>query len=146
MPIINGKYVCKISEIYDTKEGINALKEEIRKAKNIRLQNIPENLMNELLPLLKGKKIRMILPPGSKPSEKLLEFSEVGIASPKADIYNVYKGKKIYPAGIFLPKIFFNVISINGDVFQISSMEYQKCIKCMNQTFEFAWRRSKKAK
>jgi len=31
MSIVEGKYVCKISEIYDLKKGIDALNEEIRK-------------------------------------------------------------------------------------------------------------------
>jgi len=146
VPVVGGRYVCKISEIYDPEEGIEALKEEIRKAKNVRLQNIPDSLMEELIPLLKGKKVRTILPPNAKPSKELLELGEVAIASPKADIYHVYKGKKVYSGGIYLPKIFFSVIPTNGEIAQVSTLEYPKCVKCMNQTFEFGWRRSKKAK
>ena len=40
MPIVDGKYVCKISEIYEPKDGVAALKKEIGKAKKIKLQNI----------------------------------------------------------------------------------------------------------
>ena len=145
MPIVEGRYVCKISETYEPREGIDALKEEIRSAKNVRLQNIPDSLMKELMPLLKGKKVRIILPPETKPSKELLELGEVAIASSKADIYHVYKGKKVYPGGVYLPKIFFDVIPMEGEIVQVSTLEYPKCVKCMNQTFEFVWKRSKKA-
>ena len=146
MPIVEGKYVCKISEVYDPKDGMEALKKELEKAKKIQLQNIPDNLMKEWMPLLKGKKVRIILPPETKPSKELLELGEVALASPKADIYHVYKGRKVYVGGIYLPKIFFNVVPLDGEIVQVSTLEYPKCVKCMNETFELGWRRSKKAK
>ena len=146
MPIVEGKYVCKISEVYDPKQGIEALKEEVKKVRNVRLQNIPDSLMKELTPLLKGKRVRMILPPEAKPSKELLELGQVATASSKADIYQVYRGKKVYAGGIYLPKVFFSVTPLDGEIVQVSTLEHSKCVKCMNQTFEFGWKRSKKAK
>ena len=146
MPIVEGKYVCKISEVYDPKEGIEALKEEVKKVRNVRLQNIPDSVMKELMPLLKGKKVRIILPPEAKPSEELLEIGKVAVGSPKADIYHVYKGKKVHVGGIYLPKIFSSITPADGEIVQMSTLEHAKCVKCMNQTFEFGWKRSKKAK
>ncbi|MFQ5761566.1 MAG: hypothetical protein ACE5PO_00895 [Candidatus Bathyarchaeia archaeon] len=146
MPIVDGKYVCKISEVYEPKEGVESLKKEIEKAKKVQLQNIPDNLMKELMPLLKGKKTRIILPPGKKPNRELMDLGEVAVASPKADIYHVYKGRKVYVGGVYLPKMFFNVVPTDGDIAQVSTLEYPKCVNCMNEAFEFGWKRSKKAK
>jgi len=146
MPIVKGKYVCKISEVYDKKEGLKALKKEIRKSKRVQLQNMPRDLLEELKPLLKNKKVRIILPPGMKPSKEILQIGEVAVASPKADIYHVYKGRKVYAGGVYLPKIFFSVVPVGGKIGQVSTLEYSKCVKCMNKTFEFGWKRSKKVK
>lgn len=140
------KYVCKISEVYDTKEGLKALKKEIRKSKKVQLQNMPRGLLKELKPLLKNKKVRIILPPSTKPSKDLLEIGEVAVTSPKADIYHVYEGRKVYVGGVYLPKIFFSVVPVGGKIVQVSTLEYSKCVKCMNKTFEFGWKRSKKVK
>lgn len=144
LPIVEGKYVCKISEIYDVGEGLEALKNEVKAAKKIQLTGLPDNLLADLLPLLKGKKVRAILPPGAKPSEEFLAVAEVAFASPKADIYHVYKGRKVYPGGVHLPKKAFEIVFLNGEVAQVSSLEYPKCVKCLGGTFNFAWRRSKK--
>lgn len=146
MPIVEGKYVCKISEIYDPRQGIEALKEEVKKVRNVRLQNIPDDLMKDLMPLLKGKKVRIILPPEAKSSKELQEIGQVAIAGSKADIYHVYKGKKVHVGGIYLPKIFFSITPVDGEIVQVSTLEHSKCVKCMNQTFEFGWKRSKKVK
>ncbi len=58
----------------------------------------------------------------------------------------MYKGRKVYPGGIYLPKIFFSVTPVEGEIAQVSTLEYPKCVRCMNRTFEFGWKRSKKAK
>ncbi len=146
MPIVGGKYVCKISEVYGRDEGLKAIKKEIGRSRRVNLQNIPPGLFKELEPLLKDKVVKIIVPAGAEPGKELMAIGEVGIASPKADIYHVFKGRKVYVGGVYLPRNFFSLVPVGGEVVQVSTLEYPKCVKCMNQAFEFGWRRSKKVK
>ena len=143
LPIVNGKYECKLSTKFgDIKEGIEEIKVGIKKSRRIRISSIPMSLLDELKPLLTEKDVRIILPLGEKKPKDLEKLGEVAIT--KAKIYVEYNGKETNTGSVYLPGIIYNIVWRDSKILEISTMEYSKCVKCLRDTFEMAWRYSEK--
>lgn len=145
MPIVDGQYQAKISTVFATvKDGVTQLKDKIAKSRRIRISNISVRLLEELLPLLKGKDVKIILPNNEKPTEKLNEVGDFAVQ--KAKIYSDFKGVEANEGSIYFSDVMFCVTWAKDKVLQISTMEYDKCVKCMKGTFDMAWRYADKQK
>jgi len=143
LPIVDGRYEAKLSTTFDSiEEGIDEIKKKIQKSRRIRISNIPLSLLEELKPLLKDKDLKIILPMGEKPTEELKQLGET--ATTKARIYVDFKGKEANSGSVNFSDKVFNVVWLNGDILNISTMEYGKCVKCLLDTFEGGWRYSQK--
>jgi len=143
MPIVEGRYEAKISTTFTTvDEGIEEIKRKIQKSRRMRINNIPMKLLDELRPLLKDKDLKIILPFGEKPTEELKRLGE--IATTKARIYVDYKGTESNTGSVIFSTVIFNVVWLGDKIFEVSAMEYSKCVKCLMETFEVGWRYSKK--
>lgn len=143
MPIVEGRYEAKLSTKFgNIKEGIEEIKSGIKKSRKIRISGIPMNLLDELKPLLAGKDLKIILPLGERKPEDLEELGEV--ATTKAKVYVEYDKKEANTGSIYLPSIVFNIVWRDGKILEIATMEYSKCVKCLKDTFETAWRYSEK--
>ncbi len=143
MPIVDGRYEAKISTTFATvDEGIEQIKEMIQRSRRVRINNVPVKLLNELKPLLKEKDLKIILPLGEKPTEELKNLGEV--ATTKSRIYVDFKGKEANTGSLVFSTVIFNVTWLGDEIFEVSTMEYSKCVKCLRETFETAWRYSKK--
>ena len=140
---MEGRYEAKISTKFGkVEEGIEEIKARIKKSRRIQINSIPMSLLNELKPLLVGKDLKIILPLGERKSKDLEELGEVAVT--KARIYVEYNKKEANTGSIYLPDVVFNVIWLDGKILEISAMEYSKCVKCLRDTFEMAWRYSEK--
>jgi len=140
---VEGRYEAKISTKFGkVEEGIEEIKARIKKSRRIQINSIPMSLLNELKPLLVGKDLKIILPLGERKSKDLEELGEVAVT--KARIYVEYNKKEANTGSIYLPDVVFNVIWLDGKILEISAMEYSKCVKCLRDTFEMAWRYSEK--
>jgi len=143
LPIVEGRYECKLSTRFgNAKEGIDAIKAGIKKSRKVRINSIPMVLLDELKPLLVEKDVKIILPLGEKKPKDLENLGEV--ATTKAKIYVEYNGKEAKTGSVYLPGIVYNVVWLDGKILEVSTMEYSKCIKCLRDTFDTAWRYSKK--
>ncbi len=143
MPIVDGRYEAKISTTFATvDEGIEQIKEMIQRSRRVRINNVPVKLLNDLKPLLKDKDLKIILPLGEKPTEELKNLGEV--ATTKSRIYVDFKGKEANTGSFVFSTVIFNVTWLGDEIFEVSTMEYSKCVKCLRETFETAWRYSKK--
>ena len=143
MPIVKGRYECKISTRFgNVEEGIEKIKAGIKKSRRIRINSIPMSLLNELTPLLAEKDVKIILPLGEKKQKDLEKLGEVAIT--KAKIYVEYNGKEANTGSVYLPGIIYSIVWRDGKILEISTMEYSKCVKCLRDTFDMAWRYSKK--
>ncbi len=143
MPIVNGRYEAKLSTTFDSvEEGIDEIKKKIQKSRRIRISNIPLSLLEELKPLLKDKDLKIILPMVEKPTEELKQLGET--ATTKARIYVDFKGKEANSGSVNFSDKVFNIVWLNEDILNISTMEYSKCVKCLLDTFEGGWRYSQK--
>jgi len=145
MPIVEGRYEAKISTTFSTvEEGIEEIKNKLRRSRKVRINNIPMRLLDELKPLLVDKDLKIILPLGEKPNEELKRLGEV--ATTKSRIYVDFKGNEANTGSIWFSTILFNVIWLKDEILEISTVEYSSCVKCMGKTFETAWRYSQKWK
>lgn len=60
MPIVDGQYQEQISTVFKTnKEAIEQIKGKIAKSRRVRISSIPMSLLEELLPLLQGKDVKL---------------------------------------------------------------------------------------
>lgn len=145
MPIVDGQYQAKISTVFaTTEEGIKRLKDKIANSRKVRISNVPIGLIGELLPLLEGKDVKLILPNGEKPTAQMKQVGDVAIQ--KAKIYSDFKGIEANEGSIYFSDVMFSVTWAKDKVLQISTMEYDKCVKCMKGTFDMAWRYADKQK
>jgi len=145
MPIVDGQYQAKISTVFvSVKEGIKQLKDKISTSRKVRISNIPMGLLDKLLPALKGKDVKIILSNRAKPTEKVREVSDVAIQ--KAKIYSDFKGVEANEGSVYFSDVMFCVTWSKDKILQISTMEYDKCVKCMKGTFEMRWRYAEKVK
>jgi len=143
MPIVEGRYESKISTTFSTvEEGIEEIRKKIQKSRRIRINNIPMKLLDEIKPLLAGKDLKIILPIGEKPTEELRKLGE--IATTKARIYVDFKGKEANTGSVGFSDMIFNIIWLGNEIFDVSTMEYSTCVKCLLKTFEMGWRFSQK--
>ena len=142
MPVVDGKYEVKLSTVYEVDEGITEIKKMIGKSRVIRISSIPMTLLDELKPLLTNKDLKIILPLGEKPTEDLKQLGEV--ATTKARIYIDYKGKEAKTGSITFSTVIFNMVWLDNEILDISTMEYSTCVKCLRKTFDGAWRYSQK--
>jgi hypothetical protein len=143
LPIVDGKYEAKISTTYATiEEGIGEIKRMIDKSRRIRISGIPMQLLGELKPHLRDKDLMIILPLGEKPTDELRALSPV--ATTKARIYVDYMGEEANTGSVSFPSRIFNIIWLGDRILSVSAMEYGKCIKCLQGSFEGSWRYAQK--
>ncbi len=145
MPIVDGQYQAKISTVFATaKEGVEQLKSKIAKSRKVRIGNVPVGLIEKLLPWLQGKDVKIILPRNAKPTAQLREVGDVAVQ--KAKIYSDFKRVEANEGSIYFSDVMFCVTWSKDKILQISTMEYDKCVKCMKGTFDMAWRYADKQK
>ena len=145
MPIVDGQYQAKISTVFaSVNEGVKQLKDKIAASRKVRISNIPVGLIDKLLPALKGKDVKIILPNRVKPTEKMKEIGDVAIQ--KAKIYSDFKGVEADEGSVYFSDVMFCVTWAKNKILQIATMEYDKCVKCMKGTFEMSWRYAQKVK
>ncbi len=145
MPIVDGKYEAKVSTTYATPaKGIAELKKKIAASKRVRISNVPTGLVEEFLPLLKGKDVKFILPKDSKVTDELKALGEIAIQ--KAKLYKDYKGVEANVGSIYFADTIFSVAWTKKEILSIDAMHYSKCVKCMKKFFDVGWHYSEKIK
>jgi len=143
MPIVDGRYEAKISTTFrSVKDAIEEIRNKIEKSRRVRISNIPMSLLEKLLPLLKGKDVKIILPMKAKASDELRKVGEVAVQ--KAKIYKDYKGVEANAGSIYFSDRIFGVVWVKDRILEIDAMDYDKCVKCMKNMFDVGWRYSEK--
>ena len=143
MPIVDGQYEAKISTTFRSPEdAIEEITKKIERSRRVRISNIPMALLEKLLPLLKGKDVKIILPIKEKPTDELRQIGEVAVQ--KAKIYKDYKGTEANAGSIYFSDRIFGVVWVKDKILEIDAMDYDKCVKCMKNMFDVGWRYSEK--
>ena len=143
MPIVDGQYEAKISTTFRSPEdAIEEITNKIERSRRVRISNIPMELLEKLLPLLKGKDVKIILPIKEKPTDELRQIGEVAVQ--KAKIYKDYKGVEANAGSIYFSDRIFGVVWVKDRILEIDAMDYDKCVKCMKNMFGVGWRYSEK--
>ena len=141
MPIVDGQYQAKISTVF---ASVEQLTKKVEKSRKVRISNVPMKLLKDLMPALKGKDAKIILPNGEKPTAQLKDVCDIALQ--KAKIYSDFKGIEANEGSIYFSDVMFCVTWAKDKILQISTMEYDKCVKCMKGTFEMSWRYAQKMK
>jgi hypothetical protein len=142
MPIVDGRYEAKIGTTYKIERGIEELKRRIGKSRVVRINNIPMSLLEELMPLLEGKDLKIILPMGAEKTDELLELCDIAVT--KSRIYRQYDEEEANVGSVSFSDVIFNISWKDNRIIEISSVEYPKCVKCMRRTFDTAWKYAQK--
>jgi len=143
MPIVDGQYEAKISTTFrSVEDAIEEITNKIERSRRVRISNIPMGLLEKLLPLLKGKDVKIILPIKEKPTDELRQIGEVAVQ--KAKIYKDYKGVEANAGSIYFSDRIFGVVWVKDRILEIDAMDYDKCVKCMKNMFDVGWRYSEK--
>ena len=143
MPIIDGRYEAKISTTFRSlEEALAKIEEKLKTARTIQISNVPMSVLQPLLPLLKGREVKIILPAGENPTDELKQLGPVAVQ--KARIYKDYKGTELNLGSIYFSDRVFSIAWLEDKVIEIDSMDYGKCVKCLRGTFDSAWKYSRK--
>ncbi len=144
MPVVKGRYEIKISETYSSpKEGLAEIRKRLEKARKVRINSIPMKMLYDLKPDLESvPDLKIILPRGKRSNKELRELGDV--ATTKAKVYKVHKGKEINAGYIGFTDVMFYIDWNDKRVLNIRALYYGKCVKCMNDGFEGAWRYARK--
>lgn len=143
MPIVDGKYEARLKTYYASPgDGVDAIKKKLRRSRRVRISNIPRTLLEDLAPSLEGKDLKVILPEGERPDERLASLGE--FATTTSRIYADYMGKEANSGAVDFSDRSFNVVWSGDAIICIDSMDYVKCARCLLDTFDMAWRYSRK--
>jgi hypothetical protein len=143
MAIVDGKYEAKVSTTYATaKDGVEEIKKRIKSSRRVRISNAPMYFVKELLPLLKGKDVKIILPADGGVTNELKSVGELAIQ--KARIYKDHKGTEANIGSIYFADAIFSVAWADGKILSVDAMHYDKCVKCMKKFFDVGWHYAEK--
>jgi hypothetical protein len=141
MPTEDDQYHAKIPMVFaSVDEGIKQLKNRIAASSTVQISNIPVGLLDELLPILKGKDVKIILPYGANPTAEMQEIGDVAIQ--KARMYYDFGGVEADEGSIYFSDVIFCVTWVEDEILQISTLGYNENIKW----FEMIWRYAEKVK
>ena len=142
-PIVNGAYEARLSTRFPSvEEGLDALRDKIRRARKIRISNVPGFLVEELAPLLDNKDLMLILPRGEEPSDRLTGLGDIAVS--KSRIFVDLGGREVESGTFSFSDRTFSVLWTGDEIVEVATMDYSKCAKCMLETFDMGWRYSRK--
>lgn len=105
------------------------IKSKIRCSRKVIINNIPLSLLEELLPLLKGKKVSAALKENG--SGKSIQDNVENICFYKSDIKASYKNQKMNFGNIVLPSVIFDITWDKKEGIQdITTYKDHHCLKC----------------
>ena len=143
MPSLEGVYEIKMSTTFASiDEAIRELRDKISKSKTVWINSIPLSLLAKIAPFLKNKDVRIILPLGEKPTDELKLLGDVSVT--KFRVYKDYKGIDANMGEIYFADKVYNVAYTKDRILEIDTIEYERCIKCMRDMFESAWKSARK--
>lgn len=100
-------------------------------------------MLRKLMPYLKSKDVKIILPLGEVPTEDVKALSSVGVT--KARICVDYMGSEANSGSISFPDRFFSIVWRDDKILSVSAMEMARYAKCMMDALEGAWHYSAKS-
>lgn len=140
MPVVNGVHQNKMTTVFEVPQGLDAIKETVSKARKVRISTVPPKLLFELLPFLKDKEdTKVLLSPGEKITDEMKQLGDVGVS--KSKLYADYKGEEVLMGSITSPAVSFTILWKEDRIFEISAMNYERCVRCLGEYFDdMSWR------
>jgi hypothetical protein len=120
---------AKVDEIFEIENGIKAIKEGIAASNMVELINLPYDLIIQLKPFLKDKKIKIHHNKSDAIPEEIAELGQVCFTS--VEMKGTYMGKVVEKGEIFLRNSIFNVWWDKSGIVNIGSIDFSKCARCI---------------
>ncbi len=120
---------AKVDEIFEIENGIKAIKEGIAASNEVELINLPYNLIIQLKPLLKDKKVKIHHNKTDEIPEEIAELGQVCFTS--VEMKGTYKGKVVEKGEVFLRNSIFHVWWDESGIVNIGSIDFSKCARCI---------------
>ncbi len=128
MSLLEGILKVSFGVSYKVEDGIRDIKKRIRSSKKVILNNSPVSLLQELLPVLKGKDVSVTLKE-SDFKESIAEDID-GVSYHSAAIHAGHGEEKMHFGCIVLPNMLFDVIWNEDGIRDISGIKLHSCLKC----------------
>lgn len=143
MPIVEGRFETKLSTVFSSAdEGLDEIKKKVQRSRKIRISNVPLHIIDRLRPLLANKDLKIVLPCNVAPDAGLRELGTVAVGG--ARIFVDYRGREANSGSVAFSDRVFNIVWDGDEVLEVTSMDYLKCARCLNDTFETSWHYAKK--
>ena len=120
---------AKVDEIFEIENGIRAIKEGIAASNVVELINLPYDLIIQLKPFLKDKKVKIHHNKTDAIPEEIAELGQVCFTS--VEMKGTYMGKVVEKGEIFLKSSIFHVWWDESGIVNIGSIDFSKCAKCI---------------
>jgi hypothetical protein len=129
MSLVEGIIKISFGASYNVDEGIRVIQREIRRSRRVIFNNIPVALVEEFLPLLKGKKVSAVLKENAHVDSVEEDIEDISYHT--ANIQAGYANKKMNFGCIVLPNIIFDITwDDKDDIRDITGLKFNKCLKC----------------
>lgn len=122
-------FEMQVDEIFTIETGLSAIREDLERQKSFDLINLPLSLIREWRPILEGKKVTLYnnlvegLPPDIRDLGREI-FTSVRM---KGTFY----GRVVDKGEVFLRNKIYNIWYSGGEILNIGSITYRRCVKCI---------------
>lgn len=122
-------FEMQVDEIFTIETGLSAIREDLERQKSFDLINLPLSLIREWRTILEGKKVTLYnnlvegLPPDIRDLGREI-FTSVRM---KGTFY----GRVVDKGEVFLRNKIYNIWYSGGEILNIGSITYRRCVKCI---------------
>jgi hypothetical protein len=130
-----------IGDAFDADEGVNQIKEDLKKSSKTIFSYIPDFLIEELIPLIiKDKENRILMPYGHRihPAVRGLPHSRIArrFIKPHFIVHNTHH---VMGGGICFPHTHYGVAWKDDKILEIRTVKVKECVRCMVEKHITAW-------
>lgn len=126
--------------VVDIAEGIELIKNDLKKSSKAIINYLPDYLIEELLPFLQGKDIRIMMPYGHRidPDLESIPNSRISRKLIRPQL-KVYDHNDAMCGGVCFPHIHYGVAWKGDEILEIRTLEVEECVRCMVEKHITAW-------
>lgn len=133
-----------IGKILNPDEGVNILMKDLKESMKVLIVYIPDFLVEQMIPLLDDKEVRILLPYNHQihPKVRNMPFSRTARSwiTPKMGIH---EQRNAIVGGICFPHVHYGVIWNEDRILEIRTVEVNSCIRCIVEKHVLAWNTGK---
>lgn len=134
-----GQGVC-VGAVFNAEDGLRHIKENLQKSSKAIINYLPDYLIEELLPYLKGKKIHIMMPHGHRVHADVKNIPQSRVARKLIKPHlKIHDHHDVMGGGICLPHIHYGIAWKDDKILEIRTAEVEECVHCMVKKHLTAW-------